>query len=65
MLQRLVVWLAFLVPNAWWLLVPLIVLVFLFRYAQKEHVAFAWTGVAMGNALALACGYFSRILLGC
>jgi hypothetical protein len=63
-LQRLIVWLAFFLPNAWWLFVPLFVLVFLFRHMWKQQVAFTWTGVVMGNALALACGLVGRFTLG-
>jgi hypothetical protein len=59
-LQRLVVWLAFFMPDPWWLLVLLFVLVTFGRHVWTRRVDFSWTSVILGNSLAIICGAFSR-----
>ena len=59
-LQRLVVWLAFFLPQPWWLLVLAFVLFTFGRHVWHRRVDFSRTSVVLGNAIAILCGALVR-----
>jgi hypothetical protein len=63
-LQRLVIWLAFFLPQPWWIFVVAIFLLAFVRHVWSRRIDFSWTSVVMGNVLAIACGAFSRFGVG-
>ncbi len=64
MMQRLVVWLAFFLPDPWWFLVLVAVVVSYGRHVWTRRLEFSWASVAMGNLLAIGCGLLARYGLG-
>ncbi len=63
-LQRLAVWLAFFMPDPWWLLVLLFLVGTFGHHVWSRRIDYSWTSVIMGNALAIICGVISRFGLG-
>ena len=60
MLQRLVVWLSFFLPQPWWMLILVFVMVSFARHIWTKKIDFSWAGIIMGNAFAVLCGAFVR-----
>jgi hypothetical protein len=63
-LQRLAVWMAFFMPDPWWIFVLLFLVGTFGHHVWTRKIDFSWTSVIMGNALAIICGSISRFGLG-
>jgi len=63
-LQRLVVWLVFFLPQPWWIIILAAVLGGFGRHVWMKRIDFSWTSVAMGNLIAVTCGLISRFGVG-
>lgn len=59
-LQRLVVWLAFILPHPLWIILVIVIIGTFIRHIWTRRVDFSWTSVILGNALAIACGVVTR-----
>lgn len=60
MLQRLVVWLSFFLPDPWWAVVLIFVTGSFARHIWLKKIDFSWAGLIMGNVFAIICGLFVR-----
>lgn len=59
-LQRLVVYLAFFMPDPWWWVVLLFVITTFGRHVWTRRIDFSWTSVLLGNSIAILCGFITR-----
>jgi hypothetical protein len=62
-LQRLVVWLTFFLPQPWWIIVLAVVLFTFARHVWTRKLDFSWASIIMGNVIAIGCGLIGRFSL--
>lgn len=63
MLVRLVLWLAFFLPNPWWIFVAAFVVISFGRHVLTRRIDFSWTSVVLGQLIAVGSGIVCRFVL--